>query len=204
MKDRRPGHENPRAGGDDTRSRVDVDAAVDLDRRGRVAGEIEQRRTSRTFSSLRGMNVWPPKPGLTDITSTKSTSPAMASSEPDRGRRVEDDARLGAERLDGVHRPMEMGQHLDVHGNHRRAGLHERLDVAIGLVDHQVDVERDPGDALERADDRRPDGDVRHEMAVHDVDMNEVGAAALRRGDGVAERGEVGRQDRWGNLTVTG
>ena len=95
---------------------------------------------------------------------------------------------------------MEMGQHLDVHGNHRRAGLGERLEVAIGLFDHQVDVERDPGDALERADDRRADGDVRHEVAVHDVDVNEVGAAALRRGDGAAERGEVGRQDGWGNL----
>src|SRR5439155_2090238 len=36
-------------------------------------------RTSRSFASLRGMNVWPPNPGLTDITSTKSRSPAISS-----------------------------------------------------------------------------------------------------------------------------
>ena len=45
-------------------------------------------------------------------------------------------------------------------------------------------------------DDRRPDGDVRHEVAVHDVDVNQVGAAALHGGDRLAERGEVGREDR--------
>src|SRR5262249_40810595 len=34
-------------------------------------------RTSRTLASLLGMKLWPPKPGLTDMTSTKSTSPAI-------------------------------------------------------------------------------------------------------------------------------
>ena len=37
-------------------------------------------------------------------------------------------------------------------------------------------------------------------MAVHHVDVNEVGAAALRRRDRLAERGEVGRQDGRGDL----
>ena len=32
-------------------------------------------------------------------------------------------------------------------------------------------------------------------MAVHDVDVDQVGAAALDRGDRVAERGEVGGED---------
>src|SRR3990170_1933620 len=36
-------------------------------------------RTSRTLDSLRGMKACPPKPGLTDITRTKSTSPATSS-----------------------------------------------------------------------------------------------------------------------------
>ena len=60
-----------------------------------------------------------------------------------RGGRVEDDARLRAERLDRVHGPMQMGKHLHVHRDHRRAGFRERLEVAIGLLDHQVHVERD-------------------------------------------------------------
>ena len=35
-----------------------------------------------------------------------------------------------------------------------------------------------------------------HEVAVHHVDVNQIGAAALDGGDRVAERREVGGQDR--------
>src|SRR5262249_26104056 len=36
----------------------------------RLPARSSNARTSRTLDSLRGMNVWPPNPGLTDITST--------------------------------------------------------------------------------------------------------------------------------------
>ena len=79
---------------------------------------------------------------------------------------------------------------------YRGAGPGERFDVAIGVADHQVHVERHLGDALERRDDRRADGDVRHEVPVHDVDVDQVGAAALDGGDRVAERREIRGQNR--------
>ena len=41
-----------------------------------------------------------------------------------------------------------------------------------------------------------PDRDVRHEVAVHHVDVDPVGAGALDRRDLVGEAAEVGRQDR--------
>src|SRR5262249_58917834 len=41
-----------------------------------------------------------------------------------------------------------------------------------------------------------PDRDVRHEPAVHDVDVELVGAAGLDARDVGGERGEVGREDR--------
>ena len=56
---------------------------------------------------------------------------------------------------------MQVRQHLDVHRQHRRAGVDERVDVAIRILDHQVHVERHRGDALDRAHDGRADGDVR-------------------------------------------
>ncbi len=65
-----------------------------------------------------------------------------------------------------------------------------------------MDVERHRGDARERADDRRTDRDVRDEMPVHDVDMNEVGAAAFDGRDRRAKGCEVGRQDRRRDLDV--
>ena len=45
-------------------------------------------------------------------------------------------------------------------------------------------------------DDRRADGDVGHEVAVHHVHVNQIGAAALDGGHGVAEVREVGRENR--------
>ena len=41
------------------------------------------------------------------------------------------------------------------------------------------------------AHDRRADRDVRHEVAVHDVHVDQVGSAALDRADRVAEGREV-------------
>ena len=107
-------------------------------------------RTSRTLASLRGMNVWPPNPGVDRHHEHVVDVAGDLLDRDDRRRRIEHDARLGAERLDGVHRAMQVRQHLDVHRDHRGAGLGERVDVAIGVGDHQVDVERHRRDALER------------------------------------------------------
>jgi hypothetical protein len=70
VKNRRAGDDDPRARGRDARIIV---AAV-------LPTRSSWARTSFTLDSLRGMKVWPPKPGSTDMTSTKSTSPAICSS----------------------------------------------------------------------------------------------------------------------------
>ena len=90
---------------------------------------------------------------------------------------------------------MQMRQHLDVHRQHRRAGLDERFGVAIGIGNHQVHVERHLGHPLDRFDDRRPYRDVRHKMAVHHIHMDEISASSFSRLDGGAERREVGREN---------
>ena len=66
------------------------------------------------------------------------------------------------------------------------------LEVAIGLGDHQVRLEREPGHPPERADDHRPDRDVRDEMSVHDVHVDAVGARCLDFGDLLAQAREIG------------
>ncbi len=91
---------------------------------------------------------------------------------------------------------MQVRQHLDVNGHHRSAGRRERVEIPIRIGDHQMDVERHLRDPLDRPDDRRPDRDVRHEVTVHDVHVNEIRAAALDGGDRVAKRREVGGENR--------
>jgi hypothetical protein len=55
----------------------------------------------------------------------------------------------------------------------------------------------------ERLHRRRTEGEVRHEMAVHHVHMDPVGALILDRPDLAPEIGEIGRQDGWCDLHAT-
>src|SRR5438309_781612 len=51
-------------------------------------------------------------------------------------------------------------------------------------------------------DDRRAHRKVGHEMSVHDVDMNPIGAGPLGFNHLLAQRGEVGCQNRRSKLDV--
>ncbi len=64
---------------------------------------------------------------------------------------------------------------LDVDGTAVGACLPERLEVVAGVGHHQVAVEENAGVFSERFDDWRPDGEVGHEMGVHDVHMEPIG-----------------------------
>ena len=87
----------------------------------RVAGAVEQRaHRPHLCDSLRGMNAWPPKPGLTDITSTKSTSAAISSSATTGVAGLSTTPALTPSALIGVDGAVQVRQHLDVHRDHRR------------------------------------------------------------------------------------
>jgi hypothetical protein len=89
-----------------------------------------------------------------------------------------------------------MRQHLDVHRDHRGARVREGVEVAIRIRDHQVHVERHRRDPLDGCDDGRADRDVRHEVAVHDIHVDQIRAASLDRGDGVASGRPTGSKAR--------
>ena len=79
------------------------------------------------------------------------------------------------------------------------AGLGERVDLALGPLDHQVHVEHRTGavDALaQRRDDDRPHRDRRDEVAVHDVDVDDPRAGVEHLLHLRAEAREVGGEDR--------
>ena len=85
-----------------------------------------------------------------------------------------------------------------------RAGLGERLDLALGPLDHQVHVERAPASWTGRAAPRRRSGpidDRRDEVAVHDVDVDDARAGVDDLVDLLARRREVGGEDRRGDAS---
>jgi len=59
-----------------------------------------------------------------------------------------------------------------------------------------VDVESESRGGPQCPDDRGSDRQVRNEVTVHDVDVDEVGAAAFRQGERIGEPREVRREER--------
>src|SRR5438445_10550757 len=58
-------------------------------------------------------------------------------------------------------------------------------------------VERKPGELRHGLDHLSPEGEVGHEAAVHDVDVNPVGTAFLEHRNFISKLREVGAQYRW-------
>jgi hypothetical protein len=98
--------------------------------------------------------------------------------------------------LDG---PVQMGRGLGVDGDDVRARFSELLDVSLGFHDHQVHIDHTVGHLAHRVDDQWPDGDVGDKPAIHDVDVDVVGACFIDRLHLLAEASKVsgknGRSD---------
>ena len=73
----------------------------------------------------------------------------------------------------------ERGLHQQMIG----ANVGKRGEIALGLDDHQMNVEGLCGRAADRLQHDRPNGDVRNEAAVHYIDMNPVSAGGVDGAD---------------------
>jgi hypothetical protein len=78
------------------------------------------------------------------------------------------------------------------------------LAKAIDRRDHQMHVEDFPGHRPDRRHHRRTESDVGHEMPVHHVDMDPVGARFIDRAHLLAEPGEIGGEDGRRDMKRTG
>ena len=96
----------------------------------------------------------------------------------DRSSGIEHDPGLAAMRSDQVKGAIEMDAGFLVNGNPVGTGFGKFGNEEIGILDHKVTIERDFELAAKRADHGRADGEIRDEVAVHDVEV-ENGAAAV-------------------------
>src|SRR5690606_15393022 len=94
-----------------------------------------------------------------------------------------------AQRADGLDGAVQVRARLDVDPDDVGPGLGVALDVAVGVVDHQVHVERPGGHAAQGLDHGRPDGQVGHEVPVHHVHVDVVGAALVHGAHLLAQPG---------------
>ena len=113
-------------------------------------------------------------------------------------------AGLAPELADVAERAVQVGAGLGVHDDDLAAGLDVLVHQLVGVHHHQVRLEGDVDVRPTGLDHVGPEGQVRHEHAVHHVELDPVDAGLLERDALLAEPGEVGRQDRRGDLDVSG
>src|SRR2546422_8868398 len=87
-------------------------------------------------------------------------------------------------------------------GDGARAAAHTAVQLAIGLDDHQMHVDRQGGTAPHRVDDHGTDGDLWYKPAVHHVHMDGAFATPLRSADLLVQPGKVGGEDAAPNAHV--
>ena len=173
-------------------------------RRPRAPGRSPTSARRRSIlSSEPGRNAWPPQPGLTVMHSTRSSSPTSSRDRLDRRARVDREPGAAARVADGGERVVDVRRRLDVERDAVGAGLGEVRDLALGPLDHQVDVEEAAGvvDLARPAPRRRSapcviGGTKWPSMTSTWIDAR---AGVEHRADLLAEPGEVGREDRWGD-----
>ena len=85
----------------------------------------------------------------------------------------------------------EMGVRIALGASAGEVG-HERIDRR----DHQMHVEGQRRVRPQCFHHARPDGEIRHEVPIHDVNMEVIGAGSGDRAHFLAEPREIGRQDR--------
>src|SRR5262245_11055525 len=108
-----------------------------------------------------------------------------------RRRRIEHDTRLLAKRLDSLQRTMQMRSGLDMDRNQIRPGLCKTSKKRIAGRDHEMHVKEERRMRPQGRDDRWTDGDVRHEMTVHDIHMHPIGASRGNCLNLLTELGEI-------------
>ena len=113
----------------------------------------------------------------------------------DRRGGIEDDAGEHAMIQDQLQGAVQVAAGFDLDRDHVGAGFGEGGDVLVGILDHEVAIEREAGDGADGLDDGRAEGDVGDEVAVHDVDVDDGAAAGGGAGDLVGEMREVCGED---------
>ena len=112
---------------------------------------------------------------------------------------VQGNAGSFSEGADLLYRPMKMRTGLGMDGDHIRARVGERLNVFLGLNDHQMNVDHAFGGGSDSFHHEGPDGDVRHESAVHNIDVDPVGPGLFDSFDFRGKATKIRRKDGGGD-----
>ena len=112
--------------------------------------------------------------------------------------RVEGHTSPRAQLLDALHGTVKVHARLHVDGDDVRPRPDEVFQVAVGLLNHQVNVQQHApaaGNGLQGLDNERPNGNVGDEVAVHHVHVQPLHPGVNGLVHLLAQAGEVSRQN---------
>ena len=112
-----------------------------------------------------------------------------------RGRRPDRQTGCAPGRADPLEGRRDLLLDLDVEGDRVATRLEILIEVAARLIDHQVRIKRQLGTPAEVLDGLWPEGEVRDEVPIHDVEMDPVRSRGLHPAHRVAEVGQVRIED---------
>jgi hypothetical protein len=115
-------------------------------------------------------------------------------------RRIYDNSWSTSMRLDEVESTVEMDARFLMDRDPIGASLGERGNIFVGSFNHEMTIERYANDFAERDDDRRPDREIRDEVAIHDVDVQNGCPALNSCLSFYAEASKIRRKNRGGQL----
>ena len=150
--------------------------------------------TRRIFSSIAGMNFWPPDQ-VDRHHQNEVDLVEQIVEHAFRRCRIDRDAGLLAKCLDRLHRTVEMGTGFRMDGDAVAARLRKSFEIWVGRRDHQVAIEIGLRVRPQRLDDIRAERDVRDEMAIHDVEMDPVGTGSNDVAHFLSELGVIGGEN---------
>ena len=88
--------------------------------------------------------------------------------------------------------------------NRDRGGeRHEALQITIGTIDHEMNIQRQRGVTGYRFDDGGPKGDVVHKVTIHHIAMNPICSCRSHPLNLVAQPAEVAGKNRGCNDDFT-
>jgi hypothetical protein len=90
---------------------------------------------------------------------------------------------------------MQVAAGFDMDGEVRAASLDKRRQECIRLFNHEMDIQGQTGDRRYGTDNRWTDSEVRHEVPIHDIHMQQVCSSGFHTGDLVSKTYKIGCQD---------
>ena len=79
------------------------------------------------------------------------------------------------------------------------AGFFKRLNQNFRTFAHEMDIQKQRSQMANCFDDVRSEADVRHKVAVHDVEVKPICAGAINAPKFSIQAGKVGGEERWGD-----